>query len=108
MCVTVRRCNGHCKCKAPTLKFQCKQQAEMPECWKYMVAKLTGARVVDLSCCLSYEQLWQRCGECNVRVLREGGGDGHDITGTACDESGAKCAKRCRRGNEGSNCWPSQ
>ena len=45
----------------------------MPECWKHMVAKLTAARVVDLTCCLSYEQLWQQCGKCDVNVLREGG-----------------------------------
>ena len=38
-----------------------------------MVAKLTAAGVVDFACCLSYEQLWQRCGECNVKVLRDGG-----------------------------------
>ena len=74
MCVIVCRCSGHCKCKAPTPKFHWKQQAEMPECWKYVVAKLTAARVVDLSLCVSYEQLWQRCGECNVMVIREGGG----------------------------------
>ena len=48
MCVAVCRCSGHCKYKAPTPKFQWKQQVEMPECWKYMVAKLTAARVVDL------------------------------------------------------------
>ena len=38
-----------------------------------MVAKPTAAGVVDLSCCLSYEQIWQRCGVCKVKVLREGG-----------------------------------
>ena len=58
MCATVCRCSARCKCKAPTPKFQWMQQAEMPECWKYMVAKLTAAGVVDLSCCLSYEQFW--------------------------------------------------
>ena len=47
----------------------------MPQCWKYMVAKLMAAGEVDLSCCLSYEQLWQWCGECNMKVLRDGGGD---------------------------------
>ena len=46
----------------------------MAECWKYMVPKLTAVGVVDLSCCLSYEHFWQRCGECRVKVLREGGG----------------------------------
>ena len=45
----------------------------MAECWKYMVPKLTAARVVDLSCCLSNEQFWQRCGECRVKVPREWG-----------------------------------
>ena len=45
----------------------------MPECWKYMVPKLTAAGVVALSCCLWYEQLWQYCGACGVKVLREGG-----------------------------------
>ena len=44
----------------------------MPEYGKYMVNKLTAAGAVDLSCCLSYKQLWQRCGECDVKVLREG------------------------------------
>ena len=43
MCVAVCQCNGHCKYQAPTPKFQWKQQAEMPDCWKYMVAKLTAA-----------------------------------------------------------------
>ena len=57
MCVIVCRCNRHCKCKAPTPKFLLKQQAEMPECWKYMVAKQTAAGVVDLPCCLSCEQI---------------------------------------------------
>ena len=46
----------------------------MPECWKYMVASVTAAGVVDLSHRVSYEQVWQRCVECNVKVLREGGG----------------------------------
>ena len=45
MCVTVCRCSGHCKCKAPTPKYQWMQQAEVPERWKYMVAKLTAAGV---------------------------------------------------------------
>ena len=45
----------------------------MPECWKYMVPKLTAAGVVALSCCLSYEKFWQYCGACGVKVLREGG-----------------------------------
>ena len=48
----------------------------MPECWKYMVPKLTAAGVVDLSCCPSYKQFWQRCGECEVKVLREVGETG--------------------------------
>ena len=56
MCETVCRCSGRCKCKAPAPKFQSMRQAEMPECWKYMVPKLTAAGVVALSCCLSYEQ----------------------------------------------------
>ena len=56
MCVAVCRCSGHCKCKAPTPKFQWKQQSEMPECRKHMLAKLTAAGVVDLTCCLSCEQ----------------------------------------------------
>ena len=38
-----------------------------------MVAKLTAAGVVDLSSWLSYEQFCQQCGECKVKVLREGG-----------------------------------
>ena len=108
MCVAVCRCSGHCKCKAPTPKFQSKQQSEMPERWKYMVAKLTGAGVVDLTCYISYEQLWQRCRKCNVKFLREGGGDKHDSTGTACEETGATCARTCEGGNEGSNCWLGQ
>ena len=72
MCATV------CGCKAPTPKFQWMQQAEMPECWKYMVAKLTAAGVVDLSCCLSYEQFWQGRdieGERMGDTGREGGRD---------------------------------
>ena len=73
MCETVCRCSGRCKCKAPAPKFQWMRQAEMPECWKYMVPKLTAAGVVALSCCLSYEQFWQYCGACGVKVLREGG-----------------------------------
>ena len=59
--------------KATAPKFQWMRQAEMAECWKYMVPKLTAAGVVDLSCCLPYEQFWQRCGDCRVKVLREGG-----------------------------------
>ena len=39
-----------------------------------MVAKLTAAGVVDLTCCLSNEQSWQRCGTRDLKVLREGGG----------------------------------
>ena len=76
MCVTVCRCSGQYKSKAPTRKFQQMQHTEMPDCWKYMVAKLTAARVVDLHCCLSYEQILQRCGVCNVKLLWEGGGAG--------------------------------
>ena len=106
MCETVCRCSGRCKCKAPAPKFQWMRQAEMAEYWKYMVPKLTAAGVVDLSCCLSYEQFWQRCGECRVKVLREGGGDRHDSTGTPCDESGAECATAREGGNEGATCWP--
>ena len=48
----------------------------MPECRKHIVAKLTAAGVVDLSCCLSYEQICPCCGECSVKVLREGGETG--------------------------------
>ena len=70
---TVCRCSGRCKCKAPAPKFQWMRQAEMPECWKYMVPKLTAAGVVALSCFLSYEQFWQYCGACGVKFLREGG-----------------------------------
>ena len=95
MCVQVCRCSRNCKCKAPTPKFEWMQQAVMPKYWKYMVAMLTAAGVVDLLCCLSYEQIWQRCGECNMKALREGGGDAHDSTGAAGDESRAKCAKMC-------------
>ena len=76
MCVVVWRCTGHCKCQAPAPKFQWKQQYEMPERWKHMVAKLTAAGVVDLTCGLSHEQSWQRCANCNVKVLREGGQTG--------------------------------
>ena len=75
-CVTLCSCSGHCKCTAPTPKFEWKQQAEMPECRKYIMAKLKAAGVVDLSCCLSYEQLWQRFRECIVKVLRKGGETG--------------------------------
>ena len=73
MCETVCRCNGRCKCKALAPKFQWMRQAEMPECGKYTVPNLTAAGVVALSCCLSYEQFWQYCGACGVKVLREGG-----------------------------------
>ena len=76
MCETVCRCSGRCKCKAPAPKFQWMRQAEMAECWKYMVPKVTAAGVVALSCCLSYEQFWQYCGASAVKVLREGGETG--------------------------------
>ena len=46
----------------------------MAECWKYMVPKLTAAGVVALSSCLSYEEFWQSCGACGVKVLVGGGG----------------------------------
>ena len=57
MCVAVCRHSGHSKCKTPTPKFQWTQHSEMPEWWKYMVAKLTAAGVVDLTCCPSREKL---------------------------------------------------
>ena len=45
----------------------------MREFWKHMVAKLRAPGVVDLTYCLSYEHLWQRCGKCNVKVTRDAG-----------------------------------
>ena len=59
--------------QTPCTKIPMDATAEMPECWKYMVPKLTAAGVVAVSCCLSYEQFWQYCGPCGVKVLREGG-----------------------------------
>ena len=105
MCETVCRCSGRCKCKAPAPKFKWMRQAEMAECWKYMVPKLTAAGLVALSCCLSYKQFWQYCGACGVKFLREGGGDNHASAGIACDESGAECAKAREGGNEGATGW---
>ena len=72
MCEPVCRCSGRCNRKAPAPKLQWMRQAELAECWKYMVSKLTAAGVVYLSCCLSYEQFWRRCGDRRVKVLREG------------------------------------
>ena len=105
MCETVCRCSGRCKGKAPAPKFQWMRQAEMPECWKYMVPKLTAAGVVALSCCLSYEQFWRYCGACGVKVLREGGRDSHASADIACDEPGTECATTCEGGNEGETGW---
>ena len=105
MCETVYRCSGRCKCKALAPKFQWMRQAEMAECWKHMVPNLMAAGAVDLSCCLSYEQFWQRCGDCGVKVLREGGGDRHASAGIARDESGAECATTPEGGNEGATSW---
>ena len=73
MVVVACRCTGLCKFKPPAPKFQWKQQYEMAEGWKHMVAKLMAAGAVDLTCCLSYEQSWQRCGKCDAKVLRDGG-----------------------------------
>ena len=56
MVVAMCQCTRHCKCKPRAFKWE--QQIEMAECWKHMEAKLTAARVVDLTRCLSYEHLW--------------------------------------------------
>ena len=101
MCVIVCECSGHCKCKVPTPEFQWMQQAEMPECLKYMVAKLTAAGFVDLSCCLFYEHLRQRCGECEVKVLREGGGTGMTTQILHVTNQGQSVRQRVKEGMEG-------
>ena len=46
----------------------------MAECWKRMVSNRMAVGVLDLTCCLSYEQLCPWCGKCDVKVLRDGGG----------------------------------
>ena len=64
-----------------------------------MVAKLTVRGVVDLTCCLSYEQ---PCGKCNVKVLREGGG-GACMTaqGLHVTNQGQSVQKRVKEGMRG-------
>ena len=101
MCGTVCRCSRRCKCKAPAPKFQLMRQVEMAKCWKYMVPKLTATGVVDLSCCLSYEQPWQQCGECRVKVLREGGGTGMPAQVLHGTNRGQSLRRRMKKGMKG-------
>ena len=98
MCETVCPCSGRCKCKAPSPKFQWTRQAKMAECWKYMVPKLTAAGVVDLSCCLSYEHVWQHCGDCRVKVLREGGETGMPAQVLHVTNQGQSVRQRMKEG----------
>ena len=101
MCETVCRCSGRCKCKAPATKFQWMRHAEMAECWKYMVPKLMAAGVVDLSCCLSYEQFWQRCDDCRVKVLQEGGETGMPAQVLHVTNQGHNVRQRVKEGMKG-------
>ena len=73
-------------------------QAEMAERWKYMVPKLTAAWVVDLSCCLYYEQFWQRCGDYRVKVLREGGETGMPAEVLHVTNQGQSVRQRVKEG----------
>ena len=98
MCETVCRCIGRCKCKAPAPKFQWLRQPEMVECWKYMVPKLTAAGVVDLSCCLSYEQFWQHCG---LKVQREGREKGMPAKVLHVTNQGQSVRQRVKEGMKG-------
>ena len=59
--------------QSPCTKIPMDAAGRDAECWKHMVRKLTAAGVVALSCCLSYEQFWQYCGACGVKVVWEGG-----------------------------------
>ena len=101
MCETVCPCSGRCKCKAPAPKFEWMRQAEMAECWKYMVPNLTAAGVADLSCCLSYEQFWQRCGDCRVKVLRQGGETGMPAQVLHLTNQGQSVRQRVKEGMKG-------
>ena len=100
MCETVWR-GGGCKCKAPTPKFQWMRQAEIADCWKYMAPKLTAAGVVALSCCLSYEEFWQQCGDCGVNVLREGGETGTPAQVLHVTNQGQSVRQRVKEGMKG-------
>ena len=66
-----------------------------------MVPKLTVAGVVALSCCLSYEQFWQYCGACGVKVLREGGETGMPAQVLHVTNQGQSVRQRVKEGMKG-------
>ena len=65
------------------------------------MAKATGAGVVDLSCCLSYEQLWQRCGKSDVKVLLDWGKTGMAARVVHVTNQGQSVQKRVKEGMKG-------